>query len=138
LRLPLLASFDQPDMYLSVGQRANTLTPTQSLSLLNGDEAIAAARRWSGRLLADSHGNHELLIRRAWLEVYSRPPSDDEITLARSFLDDQADRVYDLERSVPGASLPEPCPSCLEPHYAAAYVDLCHALLNSSEFVFVD
>lgn len=137
LRLPLLASFDQPDMYMSCGLRSSTLTPTQSLSLLNGDEAIAAARGWAGRLLAESHGNNEQLIRRAWIDAYSRPPEAGELSLALQFLHDQSERVHD-GISAPAASLPEPCPSCLEPRYAAAYVDLCHALLNSSEFVFVD
>lgn len=137
-RLPLLAAFDQPDMYMSCGSRVTTLTPTQSLALLNGDEAHAASRRWAGRLLGESLGDEVLVIKTAWFEAYGRAPSDDETELARQFLRSQAARIYDHDQNLPSTSLPEPLPSCLEPHYGGAYVDLCHGLLNSSEFLFVD
>jgi hypothetical protein len=138
LRLPLLASFDQPDMYMSCGLRMNTLTPTQSLALLNGDESNAASRHWAGKLLGESLGSDPVLIKTAWLEAYGREPSKDEIESAQAFLRDQAERLYHHEKELPAYALPEPCPSCLEPRYAGAYVDLCHALLNSTEFLFVD
>jgi hypothetical protein len=138
LRLPILAAYDQPDMYLSCAVRSNTLTPTQSLTLLNGDDAMQSARQWSGRLLRESHGDDEQLVRRAWREAYGRTATNDEVTLARKFLARQAKSIYDHETDVPTRSLPDPAPSCLEPNYAAAYVDFCHALLNSSEFLFID
>lgn len=138
LRLPLLASFDQPDMYISCGVRSNTLTPTQSLAMLNGDDAAEAARRWAGRLLAQSLGSDEHLVKTAWLQVYGRPAEQAEVAAARRFLSEQAQRNYDHDQQLSTRSLPEPCPSCLEPSLAGAYVDFCHALLNSSEFLFVD
>jgi hypothetical protein len=138
LRLPLLAAFDQPDMYLSCGLRTNTLTPTQSLALLNGDETLVASRRWAGKLLEDSLGSETLFIKTAWLEAYGRTATDDEVELARQFLADQASRIYHHDKNLPTTALPQPCPSCLEPQYAGAFVDMCHALLNSSEFLFVD
>jgi hypothetical protein len=137
LRHPLLAAFDQPDLYMSCGVRMNTLTPTQSLALLNGDDTAEQAAHWSGRLLRETFDDRQF-ITRAWLEAYTRPPSAGELRLALEFLAAQAERIGAAERAIPAASQPEPCPSCLEPHRAAAYVDLCHALLNSTEFLFVD
>jgi Protein of unknown function (DUF1549)/Protein of unknown function (DUF1553) len=137
LRHPLLAAFDQPNMYISCGVRMNTLTPTQSLALLNGEETAEQATHWAGRLLAEGQSDVGL-VRRAWLEVYSRPPTADELTAALQFLAAQAERIYAEETNIPTSSQPQPCPNCLEPHKAAAYVDLCHALLNSTEFLFVD
>jgi hypothetical protein len=137
MRHPFLAAFDQPDLYISCGVRMNTLTPTQSLFLFNGEEATEQASWWAGRLLADSPSDDQF-IRRAWLEVYSRSPTDDELTAARQFLVSQAEQIYASETDIPTSSQPAPCPSCLEPHKAAAYVDLCHALMNSTEFLFVD
>jgi hypothetical protein len=137
MRHPLLASFDQPDLYISCGTRMNTLTPTQSLALFNGEETAEQATWWAGRLLAQSPDD-AALVRQAWLEAYGRQPTDDELTAARQFLAAQADRIYAEEADIPSSSLPQPCPSCLEPHKAAAYVDLCHALMNSTEFLFVD
>jgi uncharacterized protein DUF1549/uncharacterized protein DUF1553 len=137
MRHPLLAAFDQPDLYISSGVRMNTLTPTQSLFLFNGEEATEQASCWAGRLLTDTQGD-EQFIRRAWLEAYSRAPTDDELSTARQFLASQADQIYTAESDIPTSSQPQPCPNCLEPHKAAAYVDLCHALLNSTEFLFID
>ena len=77
-------------------------------------------------------------ITRAWQQAYARSPRPDELTAARQFLTAQAERIGAEETDVPTVSQPQPCPSCLEPHRAAAYVDLCHALLNSTEFLFVD
>jgi hypothetical protein len=138
LRLPLLAAFDQPDMYMSCGLRSNTLTATQSLALLNGDDANFASRRWAGKLLAESLGDETTFIQTAWLEAYSRPPSDQELASARQFLASQAGKIYDHDKKLSSSALPDPCPSCLEPQRAGAFVDMCHALLNSSEFMFVD
>jgi hypothetical protein len=137
LRQPLLAAFDQPDLYISCGVRMNTLTPTQSLALLNGDETAEQASYWAGRLLTQTHDDVQF-VRRAWIEAYGRPPSPDELSAGRQFLMNQSERIYELETIVPAGSQPQPLPSCLEPHRAAAYVDFCHALMNSTEFVFID
>jgi hypothetical protein len=137
MRHPLLASFDQPDLYISCGTRMNTLTPTQSLALFNGEETAEQATWWAGRLLAQG-ADDAALIQQAWLEAYSRLPTEDEAAAARQFLVAQADRIYAEETNIPTSSQPQPCPSCLEPYKAAAYVDLCHALMNSTEFLFVD
>ena len=80
----------------------------------------------------------ESLVRRAWLEVYGRPATSDELTASRQFLAAQAEQNYSTETDIPTTSQPHPGPPCLEPHKAAAYVDFCHALLNSTEFLFVD
>jgi hypothetical protein len=117
--------------------RSQTLTPTQSLALLNGLETTQAAAVWAGRLLASTFSDEEL-VHQAWYEALARPPTREELSLACQFLKEQAQRIYDQERDVPTASQPEPSPPCLEPHRAAAYVDLCHALLNATEFLFVD
>jgi hypothetical protein len=80
----------------------------------------------------------DAFIRQAWYEALGRPPTSAEASLAQRFLQEQAQRIYEQEPDVPTASQPEPMPPCLEPHRAAAYVDLCHALLNATEFLFVD
>src|SRR4029078_9067051 len=71
MRHPLLASFDQPDMYISCGVRMNTLTPPQSLALFNGEETSEQAAHWAGRLLTET-SDDAAFVRRAWLEAFSR------------------------------------------------------------------
>jgi len=67
-----------------------------------------------------------------------RLPTEEELASSRQFLAAQSEQIYAAEANVPTPSQPEPCPNCLEPHKAAAYVDLCHALMNSTELLFVD
>ena len=48
-------------------------------------------------------------------------------------------RVVDSEgRDTPELATPLPCPSELDPYLAAAYTDLCLAIFNSNEFLYVD
>jgi hypothetical protein len=115
----------------------NTLTPTQSLALFNGEETAEQATYWAGRLLAHTFDDVQF-VRQAWLEAYGRTPTADESAAATQFLTAQTDAIYAEGVGVPTSSQPTPCPSCLEPHRAAAYVDLCHALMNSTELLFVD
>jgi len=137
MRHPLLQAFDQPDLYISCGVRMNTLTSTQSLALFNGEETSEQATHWAGRLLAQCTDD-AALVRRAWLEAYGRLPNDDELAASRQFLTTQSERIYAEENGIPTSSQPQPGSGCLEPHQAAAYVDYCHALMNSTEFLFVD
>ncbi|MDX1944987.1 MAG: DUF1549 and DUF1553 domain-containing protein [Pirellulaceae bacterium] len=137
LRQPLLAAFDQPDMYASCGVRTITLTPVQALALLNGEEAAEEARHWAGRLLADCGGDAPRLVQQAWLAAYGRVPTAAELTDSVAFLQNQA-ALIQAESAIPSRSLPEPLPASISPAQGAACVDWCHALMNSSEFLFVD
>src|SRR5207253_2119068 len=97
---------------------------------LDGEVVRDSLYAVSGRLHAQVPDDAALICQ-AWLQAYGRPPTDEELVAARQFLTAQAERIYADEADVPIPSQPQPCPSCLEPHKAAAYVDLCHALMNS-------
>jgi hypothetical protein len=125
-RDPLLDSFDAPDGYNSAGRRTTTTTATQALLLINGSwtHAHAAALadrldRLTPRACADPDSRR---IIAAYKLVYGRAPDDEELSAATSFLAAQARRV--------SAAQGEPRRGSL--------VDFCHALLNSSEFLYVD
>jgi hypothetical protein len=137
LRHPFLASFDQPDMYNSCAVRSNTLTATQSLSLWNSEITTEQARHWCGQLLAKTDDDNSF-VQRAYMEIYSRLPNETELTAALGFIREQATSILESESGTPEDSLPLPMPHCLESNEAGARVDFCHALMNSSEFLFVD
>ncbi|MFM8222186.1 MAG: hypothetical protein ACKOJF_25010, partial [Planctomycetaceae bacterium] len=73
-----------------------------------------------------------------YARVYARAPSADEWPAAHSFLDRQTQRLEARAQSGVPLLLPHPHPRFLDPARAAAFVDLCHALLNSHKFLFVD
>jgi hypothetical protein len=77
-------------------------------------------------------------VERAFRIVLSRPPKPVEEKESLTFLDEQrallAGRLAKNEK-VP---MPEKIPNGMDPAHVAAFVDLCHALLNSNEFLYVN
>jgi hypothetical protein len=138
LRYPLLDVFDLPDMHNSCPQRARTTTAPQALALMNGEFALAQAQRWSGRLLAEHGDDAPALVRAAFAEALARDPADDELSAAGRFIEEQSSRIASLGEAAAGEALPRPMPGGVDPARAAAVVDLCHAILNSNELVYVD
>ena len=115
-RDPLLDVFDAPDNFFSTAERNVTTTPNQALLLMNGPWLLARAQALATRLQRESTADDGQLVTRAYQLTFDREPTPDEHAAATTFLVRQtssADR-------------------------AAALVDLCHVLLNSNEFVYVD
>jgi hypothetical protein len=138
LRYPLLDVFDLPDMHNSCPERSRTTTAPQALALMNGEFALAQARHWGGRLLADHAGDTPALVRAAFAEALSREPTAEELAAAEQFLAEQASRIAAEGDTVGENSLPQPMPKDIDRQRAAAVVDFCHALLNANELVYVD
>ena len=111
---PLLEAFDAPESFGSVANRNQTTTPTQALLLINGQEPLACARSFADRLKHEKpDGDPGALIDSAYQLVYCRPPNSDEREAAVKFL-------------------------TRDSHLSDNLVDLCHVLLNSSEFLYLD
>ena len=111
---PALNLFDSPDGIASTPVRNATTTPTQSLFLINGAWTLARAQSFAERLAASPSATLEEQIDRAYLLALGRHPEADERAEALWFLQGHA-----------GTS-------------REAWTDLCHVLLNSSEFLYVD
>jgi hypothetical protein len=138
LRLPLLEVFDQPDMHNSCARRANTTTAPQALSLLNGEFVLDQARHLSENLLANHADNLDALVRDLYAIVYCRQPREDEVAAARQFVSRQAETIAEHRKSPKPDNKSGTFQTQLEPAQSAAVFDLCHAVLNSNEFLFVD
>ena len=122
LRYPLFATFDRPAADCSCAVRHPSTTALQSLLLLNSEFSFDAATRLAR--LVDREGNDltskcVTLFRR----VLSRESDDEELRVCLEFLHNQTVRLQE------------------EGHHDAdfaALVDLCLALLNSNQFLYVD
>lgn len=112
--LPMLAAFDAPDLMTSCARRYQTTAPTQALALLNGPVARGQARALARRLLADWPDDPAKRVEEAWVRCFGRPVTAAERAKAMAFLDE---RTGDRE---------------------GALSDLCLALFNANEFVYVD
>ena len=116
-RYPMFEAFDMPDTHESCARRNNTVTPSQSLELLNSNLVVDWAKSLAERVTNDTGLTKETQIDRAYRMAYSRMPNADERKSAVDFLNRQA--------SVAGGE-------------KAAFVDFCHMLLNSNEFVYMN
>ncbi|WP_286177246.1 DUF1549 and DUF1553 domain-containing protein [Stieleria mannarensis] len=108
LRYPFFATFDRPTADQPCARRNQSTTAIQSLTLLNSDLVMKASERLASVVAADDADVHSQ-IESLYLRLYSRHPVAEEVQAATDFL-------------AGGASLS----------------DLCRAMLNSNEFLYVD
>ncbi len=163
---PLMESFDVPDPHESCARRQVTTTAPQALLLLNGDWALDRAAVMAGRVLREAEGGESegvgsrfrghpaqhssqtsaatkstpdpVLVAHAYRRALARPPSADELALGVRFLERQASLIARRLAAGQPVRLPTDTRSADDRPRAAALVDLCHALLNVNEFVYVD
>jgi hypothetical protein len=135
---PMLESFDQPDSHLSCGRRGVTITAPQALTYLNSEQTMDWARGFAARVLAQAGTDPAAQVETAYRLAFQRPPDGSEKDLALSFLRQHHSIVKERETAGEKLALPETKPAGMSPAEAATLVDLCHALVNSSEFVYVN
>jgi hypothetical protein len=140
LRYPMLQEFDSANTFESCDFRKPTVTPTQSLDLMNNELVLDWARAFAGRVLNDSGLTPEAQIERAFRLAYGRAPSKEEQKLASDFIAKQmpilADRFSKGEKDKP--PVPANLPAGIDPGRAAAMVDLSQMLLDSNEFLYLN
>jgi hypothetical protein len=112
---PMFAAFDPPELMTSCPARQQTVVPTQALTLLNSPVAHEQAQAFAQRLLREAGDSRVVLpwkqiIDRAWLLAYGRPITDRE-----------SEHVLQLLQN--GKMTLE---------------QLCLALFNSNEFIFLE
>ena len=94
-----------------------TTTAPQALVLLNGEFALERAQRLGADLAKQFPTDDAGLAARAYRIAWGRSATDDEVQLAVKFLAAQTAALHSRD---------------------AAVADLCHALLNTNEFLYVD
>jgi hypothetical protein len=114
LRYPLFTLFDAPDRNETCSRRFVTTTAPQALTLLNDPIILGFAKSFAARVTKEAGTDPVKVIDRAFLLALSRPPTSEERETLLAFL-----------KSHPGKP-------------ADAVTDLCHALLNLNEFLYVD
>jgi len=121
----LFQVFDFPDPHALAGKRYVTTAPTQALFLMNSTFAAEQSRRWAEQLLSNSGKSTSEWIADAYLAAYARTPRPDELKRADEFL-------ANFERAL----APTEQDAALRKKKAAQAV--CHALLQSTEFRFLN
>ncbi len=114
---PFLLAFDMPVPFAPMGKRNRSNVPAQALALLNDPFIKEQAGIWAMRTLSAPAASDRARLDRAYETAFARLPSEAEAALALGYLDARM------------GSNPTQA--------QAAWTDLCHALLNTKEFLFV-
>ncbi|MEZ6107155.1 MAG: DUF1553 domain-containing protein, partial [Pirellulaceae bacterium] len=123
--LKFLEVFDAPIMPVNCTQRTNSATVLQSLALLNSEFLFEQADRMANRVLHGGGPATQASVERAFVLAFGRPPSEPELSKGTAFLEAQ-EREYLTTGTTP-ANAEE-----------MALADLCHMLLSSNEFLYVE
>jgi hypothetical protein len=105
---PTLALFDFPEPNVSSEQRTLTTIPQQQLFALNGRFVEEMAKAFAKRLTRDA--DDEARLQFAWKLAFGRPPTEQEMRLSLAYIGSGSN----------------------------AWERLCHALLMTNEFAFVN
>jgi len=108
VRVPFMETFDLPENSASCARRNESTVAPQALSLLNSPLAVEASRSFGQRVVAEAGDNPQRQIERAFQIAFQRSP-------ARTELD-----------------------ACLRIVQQRSLTEVCRALLNLNEFIYVD
>ena len=108
VRVPFMETFDLPENMISCGRRETSTVAPQALSLLNSQLAAAAAQAFAERVTREAGDQPTAQVDRSFLIAFSRQPDDQERASCMEFL---------RERTL---------------------AELCRAILNTNEFLYVD
>ncbi len=119
----VLATFDFAEPSMVTGQRATTTVPSQMLFLMNSPFVINAADVTASRLAKEAPDD-QARIRQAYLKIYNRPPTAEEVTKAKDFLSVYAATISSAANTSPAAK-------------HDAWTALVQSLLGSADFLYL-
>ena len=109
-------AFDAMVCETSRDRRRSSVTSLQALEMYNGDFVNEEAKHFAERIRKEGGSDSASRIHRAFKLALSRPPTSEELTKMRGFLD----------------------ASGSDNDSGDGLTGLCRILLNSNEFVYVD
>jgi Protein of unknown function (DUF1553)/Protein of unknown function (DUF1549) len=135
VRQPLLEAFDQPDTLGSCAVRGVSTFAPQALILMNGPLAQEQSKWMAAELMKT--GKPEEWITAAYRRALGRPPTEQETKRLAAFFDEQAKLIGANKAAGKPIGEPSGLPDGADPVRARALADVCLALFNLNEFVFV-
>lgn len=115
---PMFTAFDYPTPFTTIGRRTVSNVPAQALVMLNNPFVRQQAELWANRVLAGKEETPERRVQRMYEAALGRPPTTEELTLARDFLAAQAAEYGRAD-------------------HPQAWADLAHVLFNTKEFILI-
>ena len=130
--ISLLEAFDLPQLSPNCIVRNQSNVPTQALHLMNSEWMWELSRYMAGRIIDAAGSDPEKQVREVFLRALSRPPSHFETGESLAALEDLRshwpERLASDRREAPIEATSR----------WLALANLCHAVLNSAGFAFID
>ena len=135
-RYPFFATFDRPAANNSCPVRNKSTTPLQALVLLNSHLTLDLSRQMAGDILSNTESDEEF-IKEAIRRGFGREPDKWLLQKAQSFLQDQRNRMLEKVSVGRKYATPIPNPVGMSQVDASVYTDLCMAIFNTLEFMYI-
>ncbi len=116
LRLPIFDVFDRPDGLLSCSRRNESVTAPQALTMLNSSFSNSMAHSLA-EIVMIKGSTPDVIVAEGVKRCFSREPTELDLQIGRAFLEKQ---------------------TALSSTFNEAVADYCLALMNASEFCFID
>ncbi len=123
--LNFLEAFDYPKVTVNCTRRVNSVTPIQSLTLMNDPFVVEEAGHLARRVRDLAGESPEDRVRMAYLLTLSRQPKPEEVRIGRDHLRKQ-ERNYRFANATP------------EKASEAALSNLCQTLFATNEFLYLE
>src|SRR5262249_41849424 len=131
-KFPMFEVFDAPVNSASCPARDVTTVAPQALWGLNNKSVLAQAVHLAGRVVREAGGERSAQVERAWRIALGRAPTAEEPAAAPRLM-----KTFKRQPADPRRDCPKPL-EAVPPGRAQALAKLCLALLNLSEFAFID
>ena len=123
--LGVLEPFDLPSLKPNCELRTTSTAAPQSLMMMNDPFVIQQVQGLARRVHRQAKTNPEARFRLAWKLVFARGPGGDELRAGLKFLNEQAAAIRSDASDQPDPDV-------------VALTHLCHALVSSNGFLYVD
>ena len=120
----LLTSFDRPRMSPNCIERTESTVAPQALHLMNNKQVNSWAGQFAKQIIQETGNIREAQIRQSYLKALSRQPDEQELQLTLAYMQKIA------EAAKPGTPPEEINLQVLS--------NVCHALINSAAFIYID
>lgn len=147
VRVPFMETFDMPENSVSCARRTDSIVAPQALTLLNSSLAIEASRALAERVQSEAGQDQKKQVERAFALVLQREPDRKELRACLALLNDRSrtpavvratnSTASTLATNAAAVSTNKPA-ARNQPSLPLALTELCRALLNLNEFIYID